>query len=98
MGTPQPKSQASTTGENAAADRIRLSPDDATALDLPPVLHEWLSTTGLPVLDGETLGVTFQKRRVAGHFQGCGPGCVETQHLLAADHLPVARRADLTAG
>ena len=61
MGTPQPKSQASTTGENAAADRIRLSPDDATALDLPPVLHEWLSTTGLPVLDGETLGVTFQK-------------------------------------
>ena len=56
MGMPP----TSGTADRAGPDRIRLTPDEAAALDLPPTLHDWLTTTGLPVLDGETLGVTFQ--------------------------------------
>lgn len=56
MGMPP----TSGTADRAVPDRIRLTPDEAAALDLPPTLHDWLTTTGLPVLDGETLGVTFQ--------------------------------------
>ena len=57
MGMPP----ASGAADGAISERIRLTADDAAALDLPPTLHEWLTTTGLPVLDGETLGVTFQE-------------------------------------
>ena len=77
MGTPQPKSQASTTGENAAADRIRLSPDDATALDLPPVLHESAAFGAgphrTPVLDA------------AHPLDPCGPLVVRGRHTAATD-------------
>ena len=45
MGMPP----ASGAADGAISERIRLTADDAAALDLPPTLHEWLTTTGLPV-------------------------------------------------